>query len=56
MNKKTMQSAAGAGAAAPGGGGSSCRAFCPAPHCAGSGCCAGKTDGCGGAAGGSRFL
>ena len=39
-----------------GGGGCSCRAFCPAPHRAGAGRCAGKTDGSGGAAGGSRFL
>ena len=54
--QKTMQSAAAAGAAAPGGGGCSCRAFCPAPHRAGAGCRTGTAGGCGGAAGGSRFL
>ena len=54
--QKTMQCAAAAGAAAPGGGGSGSRAVCPAPHRAGAGRRAGKTDGCGGAAGGSRFL
>ncbi len=53
--QKTMQCAAAAGAAAPGGGGSSSRAFCPAPHRAGAGRRAGKTDGCGGAAVRSRF-
>ena len=54
--QKTMQCAAAAGAAAPGGGGSGSRAFCPAPHRAGAGRRAGKTDGCGGAAVRSRFL
>ena len=54
--QKTMQCAAAAGAAAPGGGGSGSCAFCPAAHGAGAGCRAGKADGCGGAAGGSRFL
>ena len=54
--QKTLQCAAAAGAAAPGGGGSGSRAFCPAPHRSGAGRRAGKADGCGGAAGGSRFL
>ena len=54
--QKTMQCAAAAGAAAPGGGGRSSRTFCPAPHRAGAGCRAGKTAGCGRAAGRSRFL
>ena len=54
--QKTMQHTAAAGAAAPGGGGSGNRAFCPAPHRAGAGRRAGKADGCGGAAGRSRFL
>ena len=42
--QKTMQHTAATGAAAPSGGGSGSGAVCPAPHRAGAGCRAGKTD------------